>query len=103
MLRLLVANTPGENILVIQQIQPPPPPPPEPTPSPTPIIELPLPGGQQDAEIDIELNVPSCSTASSSCSTGGLVAGRGKLGPEQNFPNSLDGCTDSDAGNYNIS
>jgi len=79
----------------------------EPTPSPTQIIELPLPGGQQDAEIDDELNVPSCSTASSSCSTGGLVAGRGKLGPEegpeQNAPNSLDGCTDSDAGNYNIS
>jgi len=68
---------------------------------------LPLPGGQQDAEIDDELNVPSCSTASSSCSTGGLVTGRGKLGPEegpeQNAPNSLDGCTDSDAGNYNIS
>lgn len=64
------------------------------------LIELP---NQQDAEYDPVLKVPKCSTASYSCSTGGLVAGRGALGPEQDSPNSLDGCTDSNAGNYKIS
>ncbi len=68
-------------------------------PSPT---ELPLPN-QQDAEYDPVLNVPKCSTASHACSTGELVTGRGALGPENDSPNSLDGCTDSNAGNYEIS
>lgn len=58
---------------------------------------------QQDAEYDPVLKVPKCSTPSHSCSTGGLVAGRGALGPEHASPNSLDECTDSDAGNYLIS
>jgi len=71
----------------------------KPTLRPT-LNELP---GHQDAEYDPVLKVPKCSKASSSCSTGGLVAGRGILGPEQNAPNSLDGCTDSNAGTYQIS
>jgi hypothetical protein len=67
------------------------------------IVELPPPGGQQDAVYDTALKVPRCATASSSCSSGQLLKGRGSVGPELNFPNTLDGCIDSEGGDYNIS
>ena len=69
----------------------------KPTPFPSP------PPREIIADYDPDLMVPKCSIASSSCSTGDLVKGRGALGPEKKSPNSLDGCTDSNAGDYTVS
>jgi hypothetical protein len=52
------------------------------------------------ASYDEELAVPKCRLEGSSCDTGDLVNGRGKIDPEPNYPNTLYGtnCADGSSG-----
>jgi hypothetical protein len=52
------------------------------------------------AWFDEVLKIPKCSLEGSSCDTGDLVSGRGKIDPEPNYPNTLYGtdCTDGTSG-----
>lgn len=47
-----------------------------------------------NARYDAVLKAPRCDTLSSRCDTQELVVGRGGAGPELNFPNTLDGCSE---------
>ena len=62
--------------------------------------ELPSPG---DAVYDPVLKAPKCGGASPTCSTGKLIERKGTKMAEANSPNSLDTCTDSNAGDYTYS
>ena len=62
-------------------------------------VELPSDG---IAIYDNVLRVPKCSGTSPSCRADEIY-GKGSVGPEPNAPNSLDNCSDSNAGNYGIS
>jgi len=67
------------------------------------IDELPSPG---DAVYDPILQAPKCGEVSPTCSTGPLLIKRKGTkmdGGELNSPNSLDSCTDSNAGEYTYS
>ncbi len=53
------------------------------------------------ATYDSTLKVPRCTGVASGCDSGGLVNGRGPVGPELNAPNTLGGtCMDGTAGTY---
>ncbi|WP_199243224.1 kelch repeat-containing protein [Vitiosangium sp. GDMCC 1.1324] len=55
--------------------------------------------GVERAEYDAELRAPRCDEVSAGCSSGGLLVGRGLLGPEPNMPNALWGtCGDGEGG-----
>ena len=56
--------------------------------------------GPQDAIYDAGLSTAQCLTAGTSCASGDLFDGRATLGPEQNHPNTLDGCVDGTSGTY---
>lgn len=50
---------------------------------------------------DSSLRVPRCSSVSSVCDSGTLLAGRGSMGPELNAPNTLQSsCADGTGGTY---
>jgi len=50
------------------------------------------------AAYDPELGAPRCGGLTERCDSLGLVQGRGYSGPEQNMPNTLDGCADGSLG-----
>ncbi len=53
------------------------------------------------AVYDTTLQAPKCATLGVSCDTGTLVVGRGPLGPELNFPNTIaSSCADGTAGKF---
>jgi hypothetical protein len=54
------------------------------------------------AAYDTRLTVPSCNLQGSSCNSGALLEGRGRLPGmvEKNQPNTLDTCEDGNAGTY---
>ncbi|MEM1205981.1 MAG: DNRLRE domain-containing protein [Acidobacteriota bacterium] len=56
--------------------------------------------GPQVAVFDAGLGAPACAVAGSSCDSTTLLEARGTVGPEQNQPNTLDGCTDGASGTY---
>jgi len=56
--------------------------------------------GPQDAVYDAGLGAPKCSVVGSSCDTNGIIDGRGTVGPESNYPNTLDDCADGTSGSY---
>jgi subtilase family serine protease len=54
-----------------------------------------------NATFDATLKVPRCLTAGAFCDTGGMIDGRGPLGPETNTPNTINAtCTDGSLGTY---
>jgi DNA/RNA endonuclease YhcR with UshA esterase domain len=54
-----------------------------------------------NATFDATLEAPRCSSVDSFCDTGGLIDGRGPVGPESNFPNTLGAaCPDGTGGTY---
>jgi PKD repeat protein len=54
-----------------------------------------------NATFDATLKVPRCLTAGAFCDTGGMIDGRGSLGPETNTPNTINAtCTDGTSGTY---
>jgi len=54
-----------------------------------------------NATFDATLKVPRCLTAGPFCDTGGMIDGRGALGPETNTPNTLNAaCIDGTSGTY---
>jgi subtilase family serine protease len=54
-----------------------------------------------NATFDATLKVPRCLTVGSFCDTGGMIDGRGSLGPETNTPNTINAtCTDGTSGTY---
>jgi hypothetical protein len=54
-----------------------------------------------NATFDATLKVPRCLTAGAFCDTGGMIDGRGPLGPETNTPNTINAtCTDGTSGTY---
>jgi subtilisin family serine protease len=55
------------------------------------------------AMYDAALHAPACRTSGGRCDTWALVKGRGSVGPEQNAPNTLDGCADGNSGSYRFS
>eukprot|EP00804_Cyclotella_cryptica_P028860 CCRYP_008443-RA/>CCRYP_008443-RA protein AED:0.06 eAED:0.06 QI:0/0.93/0.88/1/1/1/17/370/2761 len=59
-------------------------------------------GGPQAAMYDGQLGAPRCFAKGTECSSGRLLDGRGKVGPESNFPNTLDNCTDGNDGDYHV-
>ena len=55
--------------------------------------------GVEKAEYDTELRAPRCDEAMAGCASGGLLLGRGVVGPELNAPNTLYGvCVDGEGG-----
>ncbi len=50
------------------------------------------------ARYDPDLGAPRCDAFTSQCDTLHLTRGRGSSGPEQNAPNTLDGCPDGSSG-----
>ena len=56
--------------------------------------EAPLEALTSTAEYDAHRGAPTCSTVTSSCSSEFLLQGRSWIGPESNYPNTLDNCTD---------
>jgi hypothetical protein len=54
------------------------------------------------AVLDPVLGAPACDEPRPLCHTGLLVVGRGPLGPEQNAPNTVDGCPDGLQGEYGV-
>jgi subtilisin family serine protease/PKD repeat protein len=52
------------------------------------------------ASFDPVLRVPTCSLVAGICDSGGLLNGRGPVGPEVNQPNTLDACADGSGGAY---
>ncbi|OJH35984.1 Kelch repeat-containing protein [Cystobacter ferrugineus] len=58
-------------------------------------------GGMERAVFDAVLGAPRCGDASAGCDAGGLLAGRGLLGPEPHAPNTLGGsCADGQGGTH---
>jgi len=56
-----------------------------------------------NATFDSTLKVPRCLTVGSYCDTGGMIDGRGSLGPETNAPNTINAtCTDGSSGTYHF-
>src|ERR1039458_5714726 len=54
-----------------------------------------------NATFDTTLKVPRCLTVGTFCDTGGMIDGRGLLGPETNTPNTINAtCIDGTAGTY---
>jgi PKD repeat protein len=54
-----------------------------------------------NATFDAALKVPRCLTAGTFCDTGGMIDGRGPLGPETGTPNTINAtCTDGSSGSY---
>ena len=54
-----------------------------------------------NATFDATLKVPRCLTAGAFCDTGGMIDGRGPLGPETNTPNTINAtCIDGTGGSY---
>lgn len=54
----------------------------------------------QAAEYDSQLGSPRCFLTGNECSSERLLDGRGTVGPEPNFPNTLDNCKDGNSGAY---
>ncbi|KAL7535943.1 hypothetical protein ACHAXR_010292, partial [Thalassiosira sp. AJA248-18] len=58
-------------------------------------------GEPQSAEFNHNYTAPACDTPGRYCSSESLLEGRGRLGPELNFPNSIKGsCPDGNSGTY---
>ncbi|MEM8996105.1 MAG: DNRLRE domain-containing protein [Acidobacteriota bacterium] len=57
-------------------------------------------GGALDAVYDAGLGAPACLAVGTECDSTDLLEGRGSVGPEQNASNTLDTCTDGNAGSY---
>lgn len=57
--------------------------------------------GAHDAVFDLQLLAPTCGTVGFSCDSGGLLIGRGGLGPEAHAPNTIyNSCADGVSGAY---
>ena len=65
---------------------------PGPPPPPPPVAQV-------EAAYDA-LGAPECTTTGTGCTSGTLLVGRASLGPEQNTPNTIDGCVDGTYGTY---
>ena len=57
----------------------------------------------QTATFDPTLQAPQCAVVGISCTSAGLLDGRGTKGPEPNQPNTInDSCADGGSGNYHV-
>ena len=76
---------------------------PDPTPPPTPMPTKGDQSGPQTASYNAALGAPKCSFGST-CDSGATLDGKGNMsgGNEPNQPNTLNSCTDGNAGTYHV-